>query len=415
MLDFKEACRVAAQGQHPPPTWAGADYRPPPDLPDITQRAIDMYMLSKQDNGEMGGIGWWQAPNGYTALARHDLWSGSRKTTNSVADAVRRCESNHPGFVNEFNDDTLWWGICCTDCYTVTGDPWFLHKAQEMWKYMRHKHVTCRRGEVNFNGRDMEGACYWTTRPGEEAINSITTGLFAELSVRLALLTKDNNNNTSPKERHGLNKFLHHFKDDDPAHDDYIEAARCSLGWILRCRWDPDDGIVRDGFMLHKREEVDWTFTYNTGVALGVCALLYEALRQPEYLDLAIYIAHKAMRKTSWVESHNGVLTEPEAYGYGRHSALDNGDGVGFKAVLMRHLATLYDVITRTNAQGQKAHDVLVLIRTFVNVNFQSQQERNTNGNAQYGPWWNGPWDTPTSHSQMAVMDIMAAVRLVNR
>jgi len=53
------------------------------------------------------------------------------------------------------------------------------------------------------------------------------------------------------------------------------------------------------------------------------------------------------------------------------------------------------------------------MIETFVRWQFKSLTERDMNGKGQYGPWWNGPMDLPTSHSQMAVLDVMAASRLV--
>ena len=87
---------------------------------------------------------------------------------------------------------------------------------------------------------------------------------------------------------------------------------------------------------------------------------------------------------------------------------------MGFKAVLVRQLGVLYGVISRTDCEDEKAREVKDMVKKFVNINFQSQIERNTNGRDQYGPWWNGPFECPSSHSQMALLDVMAAVVLVN-
>lgn len=405
MSELQQFCHNAQASQYEEPSWSKNHYEPPTNLGGITQQAINTFMYSKQSDGTMGGIGWWQSANGYTALTLHELWSGNRSNYQSLANAVKKAESNHAGLTNEFNDDTLWWALCCLHLYNAAGDPWFLSKAKEIWSYMHKKDSICSRGSVFFRGRDMEGACFWTTRDGEEAINTVTTGLYAELSARLALLERG----SQDKQGH-LSRLLHQTK---IGHDEYIEAARCSLGWILRCRYRVKDAIVLDTIMLEKDEEIDWTFTYTTGIAIGVCALLFELLRQPEYLELALHLANKAMRKSSWVEE-NGTLTEIDAYGKGKHDPWENSDGVGFKAVLIRQLGTLYEVLMRTRPDHQKAMATAQLIRTFINVNFQSLQERNTNGNGQYGPWWNGPFEAPTSHSQMAAMDVMAAVRLVN-
>ena len=81
----------------------------------------------------------------------------------------------------------------------------------------------------------------------------------------------------------------------------------------------------------------------------------------------------------------------------------------------MRQLGVLYEVIGRTACGMSVARDTREMIKTFINVNFRTQLEKNTNGNGQYGPWWDGPFEAPTSHSQFPVLDVMAAVRLVNR
>lgn len=408
MDNVQDLARAARAAQYKEPSWAGNPYQPPPNVREITQHAINTYMHSKQDDGTMGGLGWgWQTPNGYTAMALHDIWSRDNKNYHNLAQALKQIEHDHHKLVNEFNDDTLWWAMCCMHIYSIGCDHWFLDRAKDIYHYMHKKHVICRRGQVLFRGRDMEGACYWTTRDGEEAINTITTGLYAELCARLALAEK-----RSSGEGHHHLSWLKSQR--STGYNEYIEAARCSLGWILRCRYRPDDGIVLDGIMLKKNEEVDWTFTYVTGVALGVCALLYELLGQPEYLDLALHMANQAMRKESWVQA-DGVLTEWDAYGHGKHDPWQNSDGVGFKSVLMRQLGTLYDVLMRLQPASQKAMDTARLLKTFFNVNFQSQQERNTNGQGQYGPWWAGPFEAPTSHSQMAALDVMAVARLARR
>ncbi|KAK4504858.1 hypothetical protein PRZ48_002821 [Zasmidium cellare] len=381
-----KAC--SSPGQHPPP-WASNPYVPPANLGEITQRSVDVYFMSKRPNGEMGGIGWWQSANGYTAIALHDLYASSKQNYEALSTALRDCEKGKSGFFNEFNDDTLWWGLCCLHVYEIGGDSWFLEKAKGVWRHVRDVGGVCRRGEAKFRGVDMEGAVYWKTDQDCEQINSISTGLFAELSVRLALVER----RTSSK-RSLLGSFF--WRKDASIHE-----------------YRADDAIVLDNILLKQQIAQDWTFTYTTGVAIGVCALLYEMTREDECLTLACTMATKAMTRSSWVED-NGVLTEHGAYGKGNHEPSQNSDAVGFKAVLMRHLATLYGVVRRTACVERQACEMADLIKTFVNVNLQSQLERNTNGNGQYGPWWNGPFEMPTSHSQMAVLDVMAAATLVN-
>jgi uncharacterized protein YyaL (SSP411 family) len=397
MNEIENAVQAAQGSDYEAPSWSQNTYSLPQDNHRITQRAINIYMVSKKPNGEMGGIGWWQTANGYTAMALHDLWSNSSHNNDALCTAIRQCEANHKDLVNPFNDDMLWWGMLCLHMYSIKEDQWFLDQARGIWRHVRRS--VCRKGEVFFQGKDMEGAVFWTTRPGEEQINAITTGLFAELSVRLALVAKSES------------------RELDLSYEEYIETARRSLGWILRCRYRPRQGLVLDNIKLKQGKVNDWVFTYNTGVTLGVCALLFEATEEEEYMTLARHMALKAMTRTGpkgWVED-DGVLTEKRAYGRGTHDPWKPNDAVGFKAVLIRQLCTLYGVINRMRYWDEKALLLRNMIKNFIGINFRSQLERNTNGKGQYGPWWAGPFECPTSHAQMAVLDVMAAVRLVNR
>lgn len=427
MSEFDRAFQAAIEGNHQPPLWEHLDRPVPKDMPQATQRAIDMYMCSQRPNGEMGGIGWWQTANGYTAMALHDLWSHrSMHNYPKLAHAVKSCESSRAGFINEFNDDTLWWGMLCMDLYALGGDAWFLEKAKGIWEYMRRRGCVIQKGQYQFREWDMEGALFWTTRKDDWQVNSITTGLYVELSARLANVEKQQNgvgggSSGGAKEKHprlakmmdavgmGVGHGSH-----GGSYEEYIEAARCSLGWILRVMYKPKEGLVTDNILLKKGEKRDWTFSYLTGTAIAACAGLYEATGQMEYLKLAIHMAHKGLKNLGWVEK-DGVLTECGQWRKGQNNPMENNDCIGFKSVFMRHMGTLWEVITRLNPPDEAAHREARWIKTFVNINFNTLQEKNTNGNGQYGPWWKGPFECPTSHSQMAMLDVMAAVRLVNR
>lgn len=75
--------------------------------------------------------------------------------------------------------------------------------------------------------------------------------------------------------------------------------------------------------------------------------------------------------------------------------------------MLVRALAKLY------SALGKEHEQLKSEIGDFIEKQFESLRKNNTNGNGQYGPWWGGPMEMPTSHSQMAVLDVMAAIHLV--
>lgn len=355
----------------------------PERLARITQDAINVYLSYRDPGGLIKGNKWWQVANGYTAIALHDSWSKDETNYRKLSASLRRCESsnsnssNKNGFINDFNDDSLWWALCCLHVYTLRHRSWYLERAEEIWHHVRQS--VCERGEHFFQGMDMDGGVFWKSKPPDaDHVNSVSTGLFAELSVRLALiqLSSDAEVESSAKSA-------------GPNADEYIDHARRSLGWILRCRYIPQQALVLDHIELKEQKAVDWRFTYNTGITLATCALLYEATGEEEYLLLACHMALKSMTRPIWVEE-DGVLTESQAYGRGSNDPEVNDDAVGFKAVLIRGLGVLFDVIRRSGCRIERAVKTRAAIRGFVNVNFRSQQVRNTDGEGVYGPWWDG-------------------------
>lgn len=321
-----------------------------------------------------------------------------------LARRLETVSSHHPDLINEFNDDTLWWGNCLLDIHQLNQSPENVRAVVKLQQHVSRSVVL--RGAYRVRDMDMGGAVMWTTRAGEDQVNSITTGLYAEVCARLAGLVQD-----SPKRREWL-----------------MEAER-SLDWVLRCRYREHEALVLDTIKLKSKECVDWSFTYTTGQAISACVALFEALSMlhtetehrdgkeyrgsksaEQYLQLACEMARKSMCREGWVEQ-NGILTEHGAYGKGNHEPWKNDDAVGFKSVLVRGLAKLNRVLAMDT--GKENTQLKAEIGRFIENQFYALQERNTNGNGQYGPWWNGPMEMPTSHSQMAVLDVMAAIHLV--
>lgn len=263
-------------------------YKKPADplLLETTQRCIDVFLASEQPNGEIGGIGYWQTANGYTAIVRHELYSHSHKNVNYLTDALCKVSFHHRNFINEFNDDTLWWGDCLLDVYEIDYKYEHLSTAIDIQRHVGQSVVLP--GKHIINGQDMKGAVMWSTRCDEDHVNAITTGLYAELTARLALLTGHRT-------------------------QDWLERAEQSLDWIFRCRYREHEAIVLDTIKLRGRECVDWTFTYCTGQAIAASVALYLALthqRQHDalhdyqsmrpaetYLQLARKMASKAMHR----------------------------------------------------------------------------------------------------------------------
>ncbi|THW41213.1 hypothetical protein D6D21_06400 [Aureobasidium pullulans] len=273
-------------------------------------------------------------------------------------------------------------------------DPYYVDNAVKIWQHVRRSMLSP--GQAKVRDMDMAGAVMWTTRPNEDQVNAISTGLFSELSARLALLQKPGRETA-----------------------EMLDAAEKSFAWIERCRYRSNECIVIDTIKLKSQECVDWTFTYCTGQAIAAATAIFATLsfgqqgsqcnKSPhEYLSLACNMARKAICRNGWVEK-DGTLTEHDAYGKGNHEPWKNDDAVGFKSVLLRSLAKLLKVLRDTNQEPDLQHQ----LTEFIKKQFDSSQKNNTNGNNQYGPWWAGPMEMPTSHSQMAALDIMAAIHLV--
>lgn len=363
-----------------------------------TQQAIDLFLAWKLDNGEIQGLGYWQTANAYSAIALHDYWSRSTQYISLLHERLGLVSKHHNHFINEFNDDTLWWGVCILDVYHSNHQAGraFVNDAYHILERISHYQIG--EGEYEVDGKDMDGAVYWTSKEGEEQVNTVSTALFAEFLARMTTLD-------GPLRRQGL-----------------LPAAVRAVEWVLRCRYRENEGCCTDHILVRKKECVDWTFTYNTGQMIAACLALFLALRKEdddgmgiggarradEYLEIACKMARKSLTRKEWV-NEDGVLVEHGAYGRGKHDPRKNDDAVGFKAVLLRSLSKLHTVLLNHQRDEALRRD----IAAFVKKQFDALQEKNTDGEGRYGPWWDGPFEVPTSHSQLAALDVMAAVHVL--
>ena len=131
------------------------------------------------------------------------------------------------------------------------------------------------------------------------------------------------------------------------------------------------------------------------------------------YLGLARNMVSHAMNRSGWVDK-NGTLTEPDVYPAtvpNKKTASQNDDAVGFKTILLRSLPKLYKVLLSDTSHPNLQKQLV----KFINHQYQSLQDIATNGKGQYGPWWDGAMDLPTSYSQLAALDVMAAIHAVGQ
>ncbi|KIW74655.1 hypothetical protein Z517_11425 [Fonsecaea pedrosoi CBS 271.37] len=365
----------------------------------ITQAAINVFLASKQDDGLISDLGYWQVANGYTAIALHDLWSNTPVYGGVLDELIGKVEENNTNCINDMNDDSMWWAICSLELFDLTAAPGHLTVAEAIWEHVNHFVIPA--DKYIINGTDMAGGVIWSSKPNETQVNAITTGLYAELSARLA------SQQANETDRETL-----------------LASAINSFSWILRSRFDQDEYLVLDHVDLNTGESYNWTFTYNTGQAIAASVAIYSTLKAKDldliqsattdaYLDLACNMASRALNRSIWVDS-NGTLTEPGAYpgtGPDKKPAWQNDDAIGFKAILLRSLVKLYKILVRDDSHQEMQTQLVNFIRT----QFRSLQLRDTNGKGQYGPWWDGPMDLPTSHSQLAALDVMAAIHAVSQ
>ena len=160
---------------------------------------------------------------------------------------------------------------------------------------------------------------------------------------------------------------------------------------------------------------MDWALTYDTGQTIAAAVALYEtfeafpnqSISSVDPLGIACTLAQAAMIRPDWI-NENGILDGREWPGDKSPDKRD--DGVGFKSVLVRSLAKLYRVLHRNQLQQALQTD----IESFIRRQYDSNRNNNTNDQGQYGPLWTGPFEVPTSHSQMAVLDVMAAMHAIS-
>ncbi|RMZ77379.1 hypothetical protein DV737_g4394, partial [Chaetothyriales sp. CBS 132003] len=377
----------------------------------VTTQAINVFLASQKNDGTIAGIGYWQTGNGYTAMILHELWSQTASFVSRIRNSVKAIESTQPGFINEYNDDSMWWAMANLELFRLTNDATYLECMHNIWSHVKQYRLS--KGEVFFHGIDMEGAVHWTSKDNETQLNTITTGLFAELSARLSS----------------------YYSGDDSKN--MIALAEGSLSWIRRCRFDPEQYVVLDTIDYGTGEEVsspqcglthtiralhpclhspnelgqkNWTFTYTTGQTIAASVAIYETLLGSQdnagvsdFLTLACDLALSAIHHPSWVDP-DGTLGATEYPG--QNSPWDNNDAVGFKSILLRSLTKLLCTLEA----HQLDSNLQSALRGFIQQQFSSLTTRDTNGQGQYGPFWAGPFQAPTSHSQLAVLDAMAAV-----
>ncbi|TKX25734.1 hypothetical protein C1H76_2013 [Elsinoe australis] len=434
-----------------PPTSPSWPHRPDDTLPAIAQQAISVLLLSTdQSSGQISGLGYWQTANAYTAIALHDLWSTSSHVPSPpnhphniplIHNNLRTILSRNPHCINNFNDDTLWYAHLLlllsapsSRLPSAVGSNDYLIHCHEI-----HKHISrfvLPPGSRDVQGRDVSASVLWKSDNDCKEVNSITTSLWAEFCARLAYAASSQE--TEARGEEGRDAAREGGREGGRAVG-LVEQAMGSLDFVFRCLYDREEDVVYDTLKLETGEVVRWCFSYTTGQTIAGCVAVHEAVskltlksgeektrageerkrKADELLGLAMAMARQAVRRKDWVQ--DGVVVEYGAYGPENHKAWENDDAVGFKSVLVRSLAKLWKYLRKlegdVEVEGVGAREMVELredIERVVRTTYDSLQANCTNGIGQWGPWWAGPMDMSTCHSQMAVLDVMAVMRLMN-
>ncbi|PSK43030.1 hypothetical protein B9Z65_6984 [Elsinoe australis] len=418
-----------------PPISTPWPHRPDETLPAITQQAISVLLLSTDPHsGQISGLGYWQTANAYSAIALHDIWSSSCSNLPSMHKNLRTILSRNPHCINNFNDDTLWYAHLLlllsapsSPLPSAIGSNDYLTHCHEI-----HKHISrfvLPPGTRDVQGRDVSASVLWKSDNDCREVNSITTSLWAEFCARLACAASSQD--TEGREGEGRDAAREGGWEGDRAVR-LVEQAMASLDFVFRYLYDRDEDVVYDTLKLETGEVVRWCFSYTTGQTIAGCVAVHEAVRAlggkfgderrrkaNEFLVLAMRMAGKTVRRREWIQ--DGVVVEYGAYGPENHKAWENDDAVGFKSVLVRSLGKLWKYLRKMTEEDGRVEgvgpremvDLCDDIDRIVRRTYGSLQTNCTNGIGQYGPWWTGPMDMSTCHSQMAVLDVMAVMRLM--
>ncbi|KAF8317155.1 Six-hairpin glycosidase [Clavulina sp. PMI_390] len=338
-------------------------------------------------NQSVGGLGYWQSANVWSALALKDLYAGTKDYESISLDAVRDTIKQFPYFrYDAYNDDTLWWATAAVYQYKAYGNTDALSWAEYSWANVAPSQITGTSGHGKSftwgtcNGKSLNGAVFWTTSSNDASTNAITTGLFMTLSAWLYEAT---------------------------GNKDYLNAAVAAYDAINRLFYNTSTNLINDSLDVTTCSGPDWVFTYNSGKFIEGTAVLGAVTGNSAYTNAALTVAVAAMKNGPW-QGSNGIITETSS---STHSK--NNDAWGFKAVYIRGLAELY------RRQSASNSGLLTLVHSYIdtqaNALIDLASDTLTWSNAtSYAADWEGPYDGMYAWTQLAVLDTFGAFVMVN-
>jgi len=278
-----------------------------------------------------------------------------------------------------FNDDALWWATASVYAHRAYNDQTALSHAIATWNHVNEYVITASQASAgtqphkNFtiegtcDGVTMAGGVFWRPTEKDQAVNSITTGLFVTISAFLAEITGDSK---------------------------YTQAALLSAKWIESHNINANH-IVLDTVNAHDciRSPANELFTYNSGKYVEGLSVLSDITHDPHWKILLVNIVAAAVKSSAW-QGADGIITE------GASPSKDN-DGVGFKAIFIRGLFEVF-------ARNPTNTDLRNLLRSYIDVQYNALLDLAANGTS-YSSNWHGPPQAFTTWGQLAALDVLAS------
>ena len=296
---------------------------------------------------------WWNAANAITALVNYERVAHDATYVPVLANtfnAAQQGSGGHANFVNDYYDDTGWWGLAWIGAYDLTGDPKYLSMAETIFTAMTT-------GWDNTCG----GGTWWSTKRSYK--NAITNELFLSVAAKLA-------NRTTGATSAG-----------------YLSWAQKEWAWFKASGMINSANLINDGLNSTCANNHGITWSYNQGVVLGGLVELSQATGDRTLITQAQTIASAVLAPTSGMLTSDGVLVD---------HGVNGGDAPQFKGIFLRNVMALY-------AAAPSAQ-----LKSFVDTNADSIWNHD-NVAFQFGALWQGPVDSADATRQTSALDALIA------